>query len=834
MITNFYRQIKHFLLIPLSLCFLLGLTLSFHYPSASTLPLLGLTICALLTLLLVFFRYQDEAIILLSVCFLITGYLQGSRVVNDKPADDNVVHLIEAPEEAVLLGTLARMVTGNGNENKIIIDSAFLRKKDHHALTPVSGRVLLKSEGAWPKTITPGDQLIVRALFKKPLPAKTAGLFDYANYLAGKNIYLTGTLHSPLLIHEIDSPLSPGPIAQFFYAIEKARTALSDFLSTTLPEKHAALYQALLLGDRSSISADLLEIFKRTGVMHILAISGMHMALLGFFLFTLFFYLARVSPRLIQAADVRKVSLMLCLGPLLAYTLLAGSNTPVLRSLIMSLMFILAFCVNRPKSHLTILAAAALIIAVFDPQSIQSPSYQLSFSAVSAIILLMPGMLSIMPPLERKEPRTFSLMNIIRKIFVLAAVTVSATAGTLPLLIYHFHQFSTVSLPANLLVEPLVCLWTLPCGFLSIPFIFIYPPLAEAILAAGAWSLDIVIASLVFLSSAPLSVLWLPDPNISLIVLYYIALVLAVSTTSKYLQSISYIAVTLALALFFIPLSGLSTSFKRSTSVSFIDVGQGSASLLQLVGGRTIIIDAGATTAPGFNCGEKIVAPFLWSRGVGRIDDVILTHADADHYNGIPPLFERFRPLRLWLPEQQSDKTGYQRLVEDARRHDIEIKYPQEGVFIAHHGSTLAIIGDDMPDHAGEKNLKNDKESGNNDRGLVISLHTPEFSILFPGDISSAREQTLVRADRKLHHDILLSPHHGSSTSNSQDFLKSVKPDYMVVSAGSGRSELFPSAATQETAEMLGIRVLTTSHEGTVTVVSSKGRLEIKSSAEPK
>ena len=117
-----------------------------------------------------------------------------------------------------------------------------------------------------------------------------------------------------------------------------------------------------------------------------------------------------------------------------------------------------------------------------------------------------------------------------------------------------------------------------------------------------------------------------------------------------------------------------------------------------------------------------------------------------------------------------------------------------------------------MTDRHGKEKQNTYLESGNNDRGLVVSLHTPEFSILFPGDISSAREQALIGAERTLRHDILLSPHHGSSTSNSRDFLKTVQPDYMVVSAGSGRSGLFPSAATQESAEMLGIRVLTTGY----------------------
>ncbi|MEE4166432.1 MAG: ComEC/Rec2 family competence protein, partial [Desulfocapsaceae bacterium] len=499
MITEFYNQFKQYLLLSLTICFIAGVTLSFHFSSYSLLPLLFTCICVFFAALLAFLGFHGASLILLCGCFLLTGYCHGTRSSGDTPAADDIYHHIETPQEAVLTGTLARMVTGNRNEKKIVIASTFLKKKDDELLTPVSGMVLLKYDGPWPKSITPGDQLVLRATLKRPDPAKSAELFDYANYLAERNIYLTGTIRSPMLIHEIDSPLRSGPAARLSHVTEKTRTAISGFLFTALPEDHAALYQALLLGDKSSVSPEILEIFKQTGVMHILAISGLHMALLGFFLFSLFFYLTRLSIRLIHRVDVRKLSLLLCVVPLLAYTLLAGSNTPVLRSFIMSLMFILAFCVNRPKSHLTILAAAALVITIVDPESIRSASYQLSFTAVISIILMTPRILSCLPFFRHYERGNGVFRYIIHRVLQLAAVTVSATVGTLPLLIYHFHQLSTVTLAANLLVEPLICFWTLPCGFLSIPFMFIHPPLAETLLVAGTWSLDIVSVYLGFL-----------------------------------------------------------------------------------------------------------------------------------------------------------------------------------------------------------------------------------------------------------------------------------------------------------------------------------------------
>lgn len=830
MIT-YYKQFRHYLLITLTSCFILGLILSFHFHFPYNLTLITFGICSFLVLSLALLRFNNGAIILLCFSFIVTGYWHGSQNINHPPPSTNISHFVGNGQEAVLVGTLARMVTGGRQGQRIIVESAFLRKKEHDLLKPVSGKVLLKLKEEWPETITAGDSFMVRTVFRKPFSAKSPGLFDYEKYLAEKQIYLIGTIRSPLLIHEIDSPLHTDFYTDSLYFVERIRTVIARYLSSTLAENHAALYQAVLLGDKSKISPGLLEAFKRSGVAHILAISGMHMALLGFFLFTLFYFLTRLSTRLILTINVRKFSMILCIGPLLLYSLLAGSNTPVTRSFIMSLMFIFGFCVNRPKSLLTILAAAALIILTIDPLSLKSASFQLSFAAVASIILITPILLSFIPSYQALSATQKLPRLLVRRTVELAVVTVSATIGTLPLLVYHFNQLSTVTLPANLIVEPLICFWALPCGFIALPLLFINPPLAKAVLIFGGWSLEIVTNYIVLISSIPMSVLWLPDISIFSIVLYYASFLLFISATSKQLRIVATIAFSAALMLFIIPASGLTSKFRKFDNVSFIDVGQGNSSLVQLAGGRTILIDTGAVTTPGFNCGERIVAPYLWSLGIGRVDDIILTHADADHYNGITALFERFRPLRLWLPGNQSGKPGYHSLISQARERGIKIEYPQAGVFITDQLSTLSRIGE-LPAEVGKVKSSDDPGTGNNDNSLIVSLITRNFSILFPGDISSTKESALIEEGRVLPHDILLSPHHGSSTSNSKAFLQAVNPRYLVVSAGASSNHLFPAPTTRATADKLGIALLTTRDDGTVRFTGGNGGFELKTSSD--
>ncbi len=419
----------------------------------------------------------------------------------------------------------------------------------------------------------------------------------------------------------------------------------------------------------------------------------------------------------------------------MCYTLLAGSAAPVMRSFIMSVFVITALVVNRVKSPLTLLAGAALLLLVLDPLTLESASFQLSFTAVASIIMFAPAILSWFQAQKdgRASEKQPLVANLIRWLWGAVSITISATLGTFPLLLYHFNRFSLVTIPANLVIEPLICLWALPFGFLALPFLAISPSLATFLLQIGMVGLSFSEKTATALSALPRSTLWLPDPPLWLITTYYASLVLLfLSGRNRRFTRPALIGMLVCLFLFLYPLTGLTGMFRQKNRVTFIDIGHGSASLIELAGGRNILIDGGGKTAPGFDCGEQILAPFLWRLNIARLDDIIITHEDADHYNGIPSLISRFRPKRIWLSSLTATKPGFRHLCLMAEKAAIDLAVPGKEIIISEQGSQLSVLSSARHNLSEGWNALHE-----DDNGLVIRLDTPSFSVLFPGDITN-------------------------------------------------------------------------------------------------
>lgn len=806
---TFSDSFNNYLLLTVTLCFASGIACSYYFPvQPLQISVIALINCITVYIFRLILPYR-ATVAIVCILFFCAGYLAGTRERQHVPDISHISHVITEKKEMIIVGILAKMVTGNKRSQKAIVETTFYRTEETPYFSQVTGTVLLTLKGEWPQAILPGSSVAIRAVLKKPSTRNTPGTFDYKRFLAHKDIYVVGTISSPLLIQAVAN--QSAETSRHLYLTERIRTHIANFINKSLPAESAGLYRAVLLGDRSTIAPAVLDSFKGAGAMHILAISGMHMALLGFFLFISIFWILRRSEQLILATSVRKLSMLLCIPLLLLYTMLAGAQAPVVRSLIMSLFVIAAFSTDRMRSPITILAGAGLVMLMLNPTALEGASFQLSFAAVAAILIITPRITQLLPIQSADNTRSLFSKRILRWLFTAIAVTISATIGTAPLLLYHFNRLSTVTIPANLVVEPLICLWSLPCGFLAIPFMFFFPPLAELILQTGAPGLVISVKVTSFLTNMPFSTLWLPDPPPAAIALYYISLILLLTVPiSSLLLKPAKTGFVVSLIIFIFPLTPVSGYFRGGNTVSFIDIGHGSSGLIELSTGRTVLVDGGSISAPGFDCGERIIAPFLWNRGIGRLDDIILTHADADHYNGIPAIIERFRPKRLWVPHFENSKPGYNRLCRIAKDHHVEMIVPDSGIFISEGNSNLEIIGQ----AANILNIGQDE----NDLGLIIRLNTPDFSVIFPGDISTKKELELVEIQKFLKADILLSPHHGSSTSNSRIFLSTVQPDYLIVSAGNPRNKLFPATTTQENAEELGITMLTTLQNGTIYV----------------
>jgi competence protein ComEC len=272
----------------------------------------------------------------------------------------------------------------------------------------------------------------------------------------------------------------------------------------------------------------------------------------------------------------------------------------------------------------------------------------------------------------------------------------------------------------------------------------------------------------------------------------------------------------LILFLFFLPPGELFKQKITSSAITFLDVGQGSSTFLELPSGKRVLIDGGGSESPRFNVGEDIIARFLWQRGIKHLDGIMITHSDADHYNGIPFLLHRFRPNILWINDFSGHDHDWEKLLQLADRLHVAVRIPQAGEQLI-QGGTARVVSLGNPVGA--------EITETNDSSLILRFDeggAKNFSCLFAGDIGRKTEARLVNENFPLQSSLLLSPHHGSSTSNSEAFLKAVNPHTIVVSAGRFRPNNFPTPEVRQRCTALGITMLVTADHGAITITDKE------------
>jgi len=524
------------------------------------------------------------------------------------------------------------------------------------------------------------------------------------------------------------------------------------------------------------------------------------------------------SQWLLLHAHVPTLALVLTAPLLLFYTFIAGMNIPAFRSLVTALLVLFAVVLRRQRSLIHLIAATALLVLAVSPLALFTASFQLSFAAVLAINCIYPRL-----PLVVARPDAKGHPNLIIKgVWTLQSmfyVSLAATAGTLPFMLYHFNRFSLIGPVMNLIIEPLLCLWALPCGLLGIPLIWIGPDLAELIFkfgSAGIWS---TIWFAEAMAGFPYASIWAITPSFLEIAVFFIVLwiLLQERRTACSVGSAFFLAVGLLGSFTF---SLWSPWHRKELIVSYLDVGQGTSSLLQLPGGKNILIDGGGSQTEPFNPGSSIIGPYLWRQRIWRLDDLIITHPHKDHYNGLPFVYERFQPQRLIVNGDKGDEPAYLAFLETAQAKKTPIMYAEAGdKLLQQEGLLLECLGMNGL-------LKDFSTWSTNHRSLVLRLQFGERSFLFPGDIGVESEKMLVRDGDSLGSDVLLAPHHGSLTSASPAFIEAVSPVMIVVSAGTARQDTLPAPAHSSQWRQQGIQVLVTSRQGTVTCCTNGTMLQ--------
>ncbi len=801
----FWQNVEHYLLLSISLSFFCGIVLHFFFP-------LSLNIATGISgffLLLALFSIQNQSptrgVLFLLLLVLSLGFYRSAYHKDHFIQGSTICSKIETESDVVVSGTLHSMPLFDGEKTTLLLNSHYIRKKQTPDFKGVSGLVMIKLRDKLSPKYKPGDEIIIRCKLSRPYKFGNPGGFDYPAFLAAKNIGLVGHTRSTANIHALQYEKTL--FRQVRYFPERLRCTIRDFLNDHLVPQHAAIYRALLIGDRSGIAKDQYERFKASGVVHIFAISGIHLSLVASALFLVFFWLLKRSQYLLLRFSCKKIALLCTIPFLISYTLLAGAQTPVVRSLIMVIVFILAFCIQRQRSPFTTLSFAALFILVINPVSLFTVSFQLSFVAVLSLIFILPKLktlfrktdeeCSLEPPLHKKATS-----------WILAALLISlaATFGTAPLLLHYFNRISTVGPLANLILEPLLCLWSLSIGLLAIPLIYIAPPIAGFLFSFGESGISSALYICDFLSKLPFATVWFATPSPVIILCYYLAILFCLSQFT--VKSICLFL--LSCSLLFFPPRSLFHYFNPDSELIFLDVGQGSANLVTLPHGKTILIDGGGAFSRKFNVGESVIAPYLWHKGFTHIDAILISHPDSDHYNGIPFLLKRFKPEIVWINGDEGHDRHYEDLLNLARALHIEIRVSRnEQILIESAGARLQNINNPF---------QNDTNASSNDRSLALRFSHGETSCILSGDISRRVEKSLLLKGENLQANILLSPHHGSNTSNSSPFLKEVNPQQIIVSAGRFHPHHFPSVQLRSYCKSNSIALLNTANHGAIMV----------------
>ena len=637
----------------------------------------------------------------------------------------------------------------------------------------------------------PGEQIEVYGKISPAEAARNEGQFDFRLY------YRTISVHGSM--YGTSFQVIGGDPKPFARGLQALRLRMGDILDQLLPPQDAGIYRALLTGDKSAMDEDIRSLYQENGIAHILAVSGLHLSILGLGVYELL----RRSGRSKAASGLVAALLIV------SYGILTGCSGSALRAVLMLLLRFLGAAVGRSYDMLTAMAAAALFLLWKEPFMLFSAGFQLSFLAVLAI-----GLSHALP--APKHP-------------LLAGLWISFYLQllTLPVILFHYFRFPLYGIFLNLIVLPLMgCV--IYSGVFGVGLFALSEKLATIAVGGGHVILRLYTLLCTRCATLPYSSLLLGRPSMHSILIYYAVLgfvTWALAERNKadraalqrgrkhpvppvYRLLLPCIVLPLILSML-----GLPAKQPQGLEITALDVGQGDGFILRNQG-LVMSVDGGSTSDQ--RLGENVLVPYLESQAIERIDLALITHCDADHYSGILYLLEEETKIsigELLLPRVAVQDARYDALRDAAAARDVQIRYFGQGDSITL--GEVEILGY-YP--AGTAKLE-----AANDHSIGMLLHAPDFQMLFTGDMDENCEQQMLAALWEANAgypkiDVLKAGHHGSHTSSSEALLAALRPDYAILSYGVGNDYGHPHAETRERLGRYGVEMLETGVMGEIRI----------------
>lgn len=690
-----------------------------------------------------------------------------------------------------------------------------------------------------------GDYICMSGTVSVPDSAANPGTFDQYIYLRNKGYYLC--ISNGIIESGNHRPYS---IEGFLYGIKNRCTKIID---NSFDSESAGIVKAMLVADKSTLDKNIKKLYSENGIAHIMAISGVHVAIIGM---TLYGFLRKLRIG-------RLISGTFSIAIIILYGIMTGMSSSTERAVIMLILSIAAEYFGRKTDAPTSMGFAMIIMVLGNPYVILDAGFQLSFAAITGVTVVAPQLRKLLRMFKcfikeadekkkQKHKKIMGLRKMIIKLIDALVVGIASFITTTPVIIYYYYQFPPYSILINLIVIPLVSL--IVGGSILVVLTGLFFTGAAVVMTYPVRLILFGYKYLcIFASGLPGASVLVGHISIGMVFVYYLSVVLIFAILrmiriGKTEREGPILYLMLATVLFLTVVYEV-YSYDKSLKVVYMDVGQGDGVLLRTSGHGGILIDGGSSSNK--RVGEYVMVPVLKYYGVSEVEYAFVSHGDVDHVSGLEYLLNEEQSgvhvVNLVLPEY-GDHDALQELKSEATANNVNIIYMKPGDNITYnhqHAETINIECLYPDEEAGqgvvdtnnlsmilkttitwdvrEADIENLNKSSDSDASL---------SLLFVGDAGIAAEQRLIELYEKnslgeisdsIACDILKVGHHGSRNSSGSDFLKRVSAMYGIISCGKDNRYGHPHAETLERLKMADTKYMTTKEHGAIILSIERG-----------
>lgn len=700
----------------------------------------------------------------------------------------NASILIKNIEKPLNISALVDQVSSQDEgQSRYILKVSSINEDSRNKI--VNEKTMLKIIGD--TSLNPGDRVQFRGTFRIPMKNTNPKLYNYRENLISKDIYTTINIKSSDILN-IDKNNR-----DFKYKIRGAfKCGVESTFDKYLDDENSDLIKGIILGDYSYLDEDYLKAYREIGLAHILAVSGLH---IGIIAGAIVFFLSLIGVN-------RRWNVAITIITIWVYAYLIGFPSSILRANIMFSMIFIAGLIAEPYDSINSLFLSFWILILFKPLSIFSVGFQLSYVASFSILYFTPKISKSLYFFENGN-------RFRRKLISTFSALIGLYIGILPIQIYYFNEFSTLSILSNIIIAPIIS-FVLIGSFALLVVEFIFSPLNFLIGFVINMGLNIENALVDIIHQFSFLNFKFASPNIGQVFLYYVLIFIVIKTID--FSSLKWrVNKTIYSYLIFLVLLNLGYELNdNSLEIDFIDVGQGDAALVRTRSGD-YLIDTGGEVFGDFDICKNITLPYLEKHGVKKLRGLFVSHFHLDHCKGIPILEENLDIEKIFFSYENPESDIYSYII-NSDTPAILLETGDE--FYIDKNTRIRVISPNSMDR--------DMPYSENNLSLVFEMSYYNRKILFTGDAEMEIEAKIGEEVSKV--DILKVGHHGSTTSSTEGFLEKTRPDIALISVGRNNSYGHPGTDVIDRLNSFGIDVYRTDLDGMTRITMDGEKLDIR------